>query len=151
MIGFQNFPLKFSRIKQHLDDQKCCYPHMHVLYSLSGKCERAFHYLDKHWRGRMHTTTRPIATTFQGHGCISDITNGHDVDSQATWVIDELGLFFDMLSMCVCTAKHWQTSGRLVPEIDVCTACVQVVTNNCKELSQNSYYLSVIISDCQMG
>ena len=36
-------------------------------------------------------------------------------------VIDVLGLFFDMLSY----SRHWQTSGRLVQELDVCTvACL---------------------------
>ena len=30
-------------------------------------------------------------------------------------------LLCDMLFMGVCTTKHWQTSGRLVQELDVCT------------------------------
>ena len=36
-------------------------------------------------------------------------------------VIDVLGLSFDMLSMEFHTTRHWQTSGRLVQELDVCT------------------------------
>ena len=32
-----------------------------------------------------------------------------------------LAYFFDMLSMDVCTTRHWQTSGRLVQELNVCT------------------------------
>ena len=32
-----------------------------------------------------------------------------------------LGLFFDMLFMGICTTRHWQTSGRLVQELNVCT------------------------------
>ena len=36
-------------------------------------------------------------------------------------VIDVLGLFFDVLSMGFYTNRHWQTSGRLVQELDVCT------------------------------
>ena len=35
---------------------------------------------------------------------------------------------FDMLSMDVCTTKHWQTSGRLVQELDVCTVCACLVS-----------------------
>ena len=37
------------------------------------------------------------------------------------FVIGVLGLLFDMLYMGVCTARHWQMSGRLVQEINVCT------------------------------
>ena len=40
--------------------------------------------------------------------------------SQATWVIDVLGLFFDILSMGVLN-RHWHTSGRLVQEFNLCT------------------------------
>ena len=38
-----------------------------------------------------------------------------------SYVIDVLGLFFDMLSMGFYTTRHWQTSGQLVQELDVCT------------------------------
>ena len=41
--------------------------------------------------------------------------------SQATWVIDVLGLCFDMLSMGVLKNRHWHTSGRLVQELNLCT------------------------------
>ena len=46
-------------------------------------------------------------------------------DLQATWVIGVLGLFFDMLSLGASTTRHWQTSGRLVQELDVCTVPAQ--------------------------
>ena len=36
-------------------------------------------------------------------------------------VINVLGLFLDMLSMGFYTTRHWQKSGRLVQELDVCT------------------------------
>ena len=36
-------------------------------------------------------------------------------------VIDELGLFSEISSMGVCTTRHWQTSGRLVQELNVFT------------------------------
>ena len=32
-----------------------------------------------------------------------------------------LAYFFDMLSMGVCATRHWQMSGRLVQELNVCT------------------------------
>ena len=35
--------------------------------------------------------------------------------------IDVLGSFFNMLSVGFCTTRHWQTSGRLVQELNVCT------------------------------
>ena len=60
-----------------------------------------------------------IDTRLSGHTCrcIGDLTTERSFDSQATWVIDMLGLFFDMLSMDVCTIRHRQTSGRLVQEL----------------------------------
>ena len=54
---------------------------------------------------------------------MDDLTNGRGVDSQVTWVIDELGLFINMLPMCVSTTRHWQMTGRLVQELNVCTVC----------------------------
>ena len=50
-------------------------------------------------------------------------------DSQATRVIDVLGLFFDMLSIGVCTTRHWPTSGRLVQELSACTVHGNTVFN----------------------
>ena len=47
-------------------------------------------------------------------------------DPKATWVIDVLGLFFDMLS--IGTSKHWQTSGQL-QEINVCTLYTNMIQN----------------------
>ena len=37
------------------------------------------------------------------------------------FVIGVLGLLFDMLSMGIYTARHWQMSGHLVQEFNVCT------------------------------
>ena len=51
---------------------------------------------------------------------MDDLTNGRSFDSQATWVIDVLWLFVDRLSRCVCTNRHWQTSARLVQELNGC-------------------------------
>ena len=55
--------------------------------------------------------------------CIDDITTGSSVDRQATWVIDVLGLFLDMISMGVCTPRNWRISSRLVQEVNVSTGC----------------------------
>ena len=60
-------------------------------------------------------------TQVHGHTYMVDLTTERNFDSQATCVIDVLGLFFDMLSMCVRTTRRWQTSGRLVQEVNVCT------------------------------
>ena len=48
-------------------------------------------------------------------GCVDDLTTELSLDS---WVIDVLGFY--MLSMGVCTTRHWQKSGRLVQEFNVC-------------------------------
>ena len=48
-------------------------------------------------------------------------TTERSFDSLATCVIGVLGLFFAMFAMGVCTTRHWQTSGRLVQELNVCT------------------------------
>ena len=43
-----------------------------------------------------------------------------------------LAPFFDLLCMGVCTARHWQTSGRLVQELNACTVATEV--NGCGSL-----------------
>ena len=48
----------------------------------------------------------------------------HSFDWQASWIIVVLGLFYDMSSMNVCTIRHWQTSSRLVQELNVCTVFI---------------------------
>ena len=52
---------------------------------------------------------------------IDDLITEPSFDSQAALVIGVHGLFFAQLSMGVCTTKHWQTSGRLLQELNVCT------------------------------
>ena len=66
-----------------------------------------------------------MAILFPGHGCMDDLTTERSFDSQVVCVIGVLGLLFDLLSTGVCTTRHWQTSSRLVQELNVCT----VVTN----------------------
>ena len=39
-----------------------------------------------------------------------------------------LASFFGMLSMGVCTTRYWQTSGRLVQELNVCTVHAHIET-----------------------
>ena len=43
---------------------------------------------------------------------------------------------FDMPSMVVCTTRHWQTSGRLVQELNVCTVLSKVQTSGMGESYQ---------------
>ena len=52
---------------------------------------------------------------------MDDITTECSFDSQATRVIDVLGLFFDMLSVGVCTTMCWQASDGLVRELNIRT------------------------------
>ena len=54
---------------------------------------------------------------------MDDVTTERRFDSQAMRDIDVLNLFFDVLSMGVCKTRHWQTSGRLVQNLDACTEC----------------------------
>ena len=51
---------------------------------------------------------------------MDDLTTERSLDSQATRVVDVLGYFLDMLSKGVCTTRRWQTSARLVQELNVC-------------------------------
>ena len=77
-----------------------------------------------------YMTARPIATQFAGHGCLHDLTTERSFDIQATWVINVLDLFFDILSMGVCTARHWQTSSRQVQKLSACTLLQDWSYNN---------------------
>ena len=52
---------------------------------------------------------------------MDDLKTERSFDSQATLAFDMLGLF-DMLSIGVCTTRHWQPSGRLMQELNGCTA-----------------------------
>ena len=78
-------------------------------------------------RGQPGHYTRPydrLSPSFLG---IDDLAAKRSFDSHATRVTDVLGLYFDMLSMDVCTTKHLQTSGRLVQELNVCTVRAPVI------------------------
>ena len=66
-------------------------------------------------------TGKNTGAQFPGYGCMDDLTTECCFVLQATWVIDVLGLILDMLSKCVCTTRHWQTTGRLVQALNVCT------------------------------
>ena len=63
----------------------------------------------------------PIATRFLWNGYIADLMNERSFDSQATRVINVYGLFSLHLSMAFYTTRHWQTSGRLVQKLNICT------------------------------
>ena len=65
-----------------------------------------------------YTTAHPIVTQFLVHGRTDDLTTERSFDSQATGSLMCLAYFFDM---GVCTTRHWQTSGRLVQQFNVCT------------------------------
>ena len=54
---------------------------------------------------------------------MDDLTTERSFDSQAMWVIDVLGLLFEMLFKGVYTTRHWQTFSRLVQGLNACTVC----------------------------
>ena len=64
---------------------------------------------------------------------IDDLSTECSFDSQDTWVIDVLALFLDISSMGVCTTRHWQTSGRLVHELNVCTVLYCITNERTRE------------------
>ena len=64
-------------------------------------------------------------------------------------VIDVLGLFFDMLSMGFYTTRHWQTSGRLVQELDVCTVANYCVVPHNQPHPLTAWFIPVIREDAK--
>ena len=71
-------------------------------------------------RGQSWHNTQPHSRLPLSCLCMDDLTTERIFDSQSTWVIDVLGYFLT-LSMGVCITRHWQTSGRLVQELNVST------------------------------
>ena len=66
---------------------------------------------------------------------VPDHTTECSFDSQATWVIDFLGLF---LIYDVFTIRHWQTSGRLVQEPNACTVANSETTSVAFKIERNN-------------
>ena len=58
-----------------------------------------------------------------GNKSKGELTNERRIDSQATWVIDVLGLFFDMFPIGVGTIRRWPMPSRLVQELNIFTEC----------------------------
>ena len=65
-----------------------------------------------------------MATHYPDHGGTNDLTTVRSFDSQATCVIDVLNLVLLVLSVGVFTTRHWQMSGPLVHELNVCTVAL---------------------------
>ena len=61
---------------------------------------------------------------------VPGLTIERSLDSQVTCVIDIL-FFLTMLSMGIFTSTHWQTSGRLVQELNVCMYLNRIFLRNC--------------------
>ena len=70
------------------------------------------------------SAVRLIATQFSGHGCMDDLTIERSFDKQTTWVIDVLGLLLLTCYPWLFRTRHWQTPGRVVQEVIVCTVHV---------------------------
>ena len=49
-------------------------------------------------RGQPGHNTRPRARSFMRNGCMDDLTTERGFDSQATWVINVLSLYFTVLT-----------------------------------------------------
>ena len=73
---------------------------------------------------------------------MDDLTTERRFDSQASWLINTFGLFFDMLAIGVFTTRHWQTSGRLVQEYNVCTVAYLRAMLGVFLISESGYSLS---------
>ena len=71
---------------------------------------------------------------------MDDLTTERNFDLQATRIIDML--IFDVLSSCVCTTSHGQSSGRLVQELKACTVAL------IRKLSGSLMCLSNIFLTC---
>ena len=69
--------------------------------------------------GWPHNWTWRRLVSYVGHWCV--------------WLI------FEVLSMDVCTARHWQTYGRLVHALNVCTVCALTPTWIVDDLSTPHY------------
>ena len=68
-----------------------------------------------------------LSPSFLGMDVTTGLTTKPSFDSPGNWIIDVPDLIFDMLSMMgVCKTRHWQTSGRLVQKLNVCTVYTPV-------------------------
>ena len=50
--------------------------------------------------GKIHDSM-PVATQLPWHVCMDDLTTERSFDLQATWVINVLGLFFEVIHGCL--------------------------------------------------
>ena len=59
--------------------------------------------------------------------------------TKAKYLNDVLGLFFYIIHMDVCTTRHWQTSRRLVQELNFCTVHIIDLVHVC------AYQLTIVV------
>ena len=79
-------------------------------------------------RGPGHNTRlhAPLPHSFLGMGALITSQVNVTLIRKLRGSLVCLAYFFNMLSMDVCTTRHWQTYGRLVQELNVCTVGVFV-------------------------
>ena len=67
--------------------------------------------------------------------------------ARARWVIDVLGLLFQIVIQGVWTTRHWQTSGRLVQELSVCTVvCLTTIfREQCLQGNTDAYWKHLVV------
>ena len=80
---------------------------------------------------------------------MDDLINEHFFDSQAAVVIHVLGLFLNILSMDVCSTRHWQTSGRLVQKLNV-YAAYEVDISSSLKINRNISF-NVNVCNCYLA
>ena len=73
------------------------------------------------------TATRPIATQFDGHRCMGEPTTDVALIRKLRGSLMCLAYILNMLSMGVCTTRHWQESSQLVQKLNVCTVVYIII------------------------
>ena len=80
-------------------------------------------------RGQPGHNTRPFATQFPGFARMNDLILKVALIRKLQRSLMCVAYFVKMLSVCICTTRHYQTSGRLVEELNVGTVLPEIITD----------------------
>ena len=73
----------------------------------------------------------PIATQFSRYGCMDDLTTEPALIWKVRGSLICLAFsFFDILDMVVCITGHWQSTGRLMQELNVLTVLCTLMSDS---------------------
>ena len=92
-------------------------------------------------RGQPGQNTRPHARLplIDGHRCMNGLQLNVTLIRTLRGSLMCLSYFIEMLSMVGCATRQWQTSGRLVQALNVCTVCYKFIwKNNRHEVSKRT-------------